>query len=128
MPEFKLPTQQELVAQMKRHWREFLPITYEALQESGELEETLAEYALLTLEACQALIQQGMPAHEAWALMRHEWAFPPAEKPEAEEEPEEDIEPSDLLRMWSAQFQEPQTTQPISRSPMPPLPPGDVII
>jgi hypothetical protein len=128
MPDFRLPTQQELVAQMKRHWREFLPQTYAGLQQSGELEETLTQYAQQTLEACQALIKQGMSAHEAWALMRHEWAFPPAERPEAEEEPEEEIEPSELLRMWSGQFQEPRTTQPINRSPMPPLPPGDVII
>lgn len=128
MPEFKLPTQQGLVAQMKRHWQEFLPETYAALKANGELEETLADAAQMTLEACQELIRQGMSAHEAWALMRHEWAFPKAETPEGEEEVEEEIEPSALLLTWSGQSPERRTMPPISPSPMHPLLPGAGII
>ncbi|MBV9489626.1 MAG: hypothetical protein JO069_07875 [Verrucomicrobia bacterium] len=62
-----------------KHWLEHRPRMCAELRKQGKLEETVAAADRMTAEALSDLLSKGVPYHEAWEMIREEWAFLPEE-------------------------------------------------
>jgi hypothetical protein len=96
-----------LRADIRAHWKKYLPRMTKRLAEAGTLEARIEEAARQTEEAVLSYVQaaQGStfsPAQafwQAWEIYRNDWAFLPAEQPPQEEEEEEDKD--SIISMFS---------------------------
>jgi hypothetical protein len=69
--------------QIKEHWKEHRPRMYRELEAAGRLDQSVYEAQERTLDAmCQLQMEQKLPYHQAWELIREEWAFLPDEDTE----------------------------------------------
>lgn len=86
-----------LRADIRKHWKKYLPRMTSRLEQAGKLEERIEEAARQTEEAVLGYVQtaQGStitPAQafwQAWEIYRNEWAFLPAESKPAEDDDED---------------------------------------
>lgn len=86
-----------LRADIRTHWKKYLPGMTARLEEAGALEARVEDAARQTEEAVLSYVQaaQGSsfsPAQafwQAWEIYRNEWAFLPAE-PQAEDEDDDE--------------------------------------
>ena len=65
--------------QIREHWRRHRPEMYAELERPGALAESVHAAQERTNDLMDRLLAQGLPHHEAWELVREEWAFPPDE-------------------------------------------------
>ena len=73
-------SQQSLVDQARRHWKEFQPTKYRELKASGQLQAALASAADLTLQAMEDDRLAGYSQYEAWEKNRELYLLLPEEK------------------------------------------------
>ena len=80
----------------RKHWKQHRPKLFQALQQSGEFEESLNQAAKDTLDAYQQtksqLLKNGYKPNQAqesaWELVREEWLLRPSEEqPDLENPP-----------------------------------------
>jgi hypothetical protein len=75
-------TEAEVIPLIEAHWRQHRPQLTVGLTRLGSLGAMVESAAKMTLEGMAALMAQGIGQSEAWDLIKHEWAFPPAESPD----------------------------------------------
>lgn len=82
-----------LALQIERHWREHRPKMSKALEQAGQLRESVQAAAQLTSAALHELnVVQRVPYNQAWELVREEWALLPSEQ----DRPNLEFDPSAL--------------------------------
>ena len=65
---------------IRKHWQKFLPKMFNRLEQTGELDDKIAQAAQWTIELVNLTIQTtGASMWEAWEVTRETYAILPAE-------------------------------------------------
>ena len=65
--------------QAREHWAEFQPTRFRELNETGKLEDALDYAVEQTWREMKSLMDSGVPAHEAWVMVRENYLILPEE-------------------------------------------------
>lgn len=65
--------------QAREHWAEFQPTRFRELNDADKLENALDYAVEQTWREMKSLMESGVPAHEAWVMVRENYLFLPEE-------------------------------------------------